>query len=241
MKIGILKSRVEKLLSESYSKGTFKEEIKNFNRNVLSNKNISKLFFLYDELSENKGYNQKLAEDFVFESITIFENILNKTDKKDIEKLRKWVVGVNSHNQYSDIDNLFYGSSDVLQLENKVRSKSVIVETLKKNPINSDKEVINLPLSSMVKVANNTIEGFISELNESEKKELNSLLKEDEVKLNENFNFLKEEAIVKLVVILEQESEENVKNTISETIDNIKTKKFDRLEYFRLKNLVDNI
>jgi hypothetical protein len=122
-----------------------------------------------------------------------------------------------------------------------VRSKSVIVETLKKNPINSDKEVINLPLSSMVKVANNTIEGFISELNESEKKELNSLLKEDEVKLNENFNFLKEEAIVKLVVILEQESDENVKNTISETIDNIKIKKFDRLEYFRLKNLVDNI
>jgi hypothetical protein len=241
MKIGILKSKVEKLLSESYSKGTFKEEIKNFNRNVLSNKNISKLFFLYDELSENKGYNQKLAEDFVFESITIFENILNKTDKKDVEKLRKWVVGVNSHNQYSDIDNLFYGSSDVLQLENKVRSKSVIVETLKKNPINSDKEVINLPLSSMVKVANNTIEGFISELNESEKKELNSLLKEDEVKLNENFNFLKEEAIVKLVVILEQESDENVKNTISETIDNIKIKKFDRLEYFRLKNLVDNI
>jgi hypothetical protein len=241
MKIGILKSRVEKLLSESYSKGTFKEEIKNFNRNVLSNKNISKLFFLYDELSENKGYNQKLAEDFVFESITIFENILNKTDKKDVETLRKWVVGVNSHNQYSDIDNLFYGSSDVLQLENKVRSKSVIVETLKKNPINSDKEVINLPLSSMVKVANNTIEGFISELNESEKKELNSLLKEDEVKLNENFNFLKEEAIVKLVVILEQESDENVKNTISETIDNIKIKKFDRLEYFRLKNLVNNI
>ena len=241
MKIGILKSRVEKLLSESYSKGTFKEEIKNFNRNVLSNKNISKLFFLYDELSENKGYNQKLAEDFVFESITIFENILNKTDKKDIEKLRKWVVGVNSHNQYSDIDNLFYGSSDVLHLENKVRSKSVIVETLKKNQINSDKEVINLPLSSMVKVANNTIEGFISELNESERKELNSLLKEDEVKLNENFNSLKEEAIVKLVVILEQESDENVKNTISETIDNIKTKKFDRLEYFRLKNLVDNI
>jgi hypothetical protein len=66
-------------------------------------------------------------------------------------------------------------------------------------------------------------------------------LKEDEVKLNENFNFLKEEAIVKLVVILEQESDENVKNTISETIDNIKIKKFDRLEYFRLKNLVDNI
>jgi hypothetical protein len=241
MKIGVLKSRVEKLLSESYGKGTFKEEIKNFNRNVLSNKNISKLFFLYDELSTNKGYDQKLAEDFVFESITMFENIINKTDKKDLEKIKKWVISVNSHNQYTDIDNLFYNSGDVLHLENKVRSKKVIVESLKKTQINENKETILLPLSSMVKVANKSIEDFISNLNESEKKELNLLLKEDELVLVEQFQNLKDEAVVKLVVVLEGESDESVKNTINETIDNIKSKKFDRLEYFKLKNLVDNI
>ena len=241
MKIGVLKSRVEKLLSESYGKGTFKEEIKNFNRNVLSNKNISKLFFLYDELSTNKGYDQKLAEDFVFESITMFENIINKTDKKDLEKLKRWVVGVNSHNQYTDIDNLFYNSGDVLHLENKVRSKKVIVEGLKKTTIVENKETILLPLSSMVRVANKSIEEFVSNLNESEKKELNSLLKEDESVLAEQFQNLKDEAVVKLVVVLESESEDSVKNAINETIDNIKSKKFDRLEYFKLKNLVDNI
>lgn len=241
MKIGVLKSRVEKLLSESYGKGTFKEEIKNFNRNVLSNKNISKLFFLYDELSTNKGYDQKLAEDFVFESITMFENIINKTDKKDLEKLKKWVISVNSHNQYTDIDNLFYNSSDVLHLENKVKSKKIIVEGLKKTQINENKETILLPLSSMVKVANKTIEDFVSNLNESEKKELNSLLKEDELVLVERFQNLKDEAVVKLIVVLEGESDESVKNTINETIDNIKSKKFDRLEYFKLKNLVDNL
>jgi hypothetical protein len=241
MKIGVLKSRVEKLLSESYGKGTFKEEIKNFNRNVLSNKNISKLFFLYDELSTNKGYDQKLAEDFVFESITMFENIINKTDKKDLEKIKKWVISVNSHNQYTDIDNLFYNSGDVLHLENKVRSKKVIVEGLKKTQVNENKETILLPLSSMVKVANKSIEDFISNLNESEKKELNLLLKEDESVLVEQFQNLKDEAVVKLVVVLEGESDESVKNTINETIDSIKSKKFDRLEYFKLKNLVDNI
>lgn len=241
MKIGVLKSKVEKLLSESYGKGTFKEEIKNFNRNVLSNKNISKLFFLYDELSTNKGYDQKLAEDFVFESITMFENIINKTDKKDLEKLKKWVISVNSHNQYTDIDNLFYNSSDVLHLENKVKSKKIIVEGLKKTQINENKETILLPLSSMVKVANKTIEDFVSNLNESEKKELNSLLKEDESVLVERFQNLKDEAVVKLIVVLEGESDESVKNTINETIDNIKSKKFDRLEYFKLKNLVNNI
>ena len=241
MKIGVLKSRVEKVLTESYGKGTFKEEIKNFNRNVLSNKNISKLFFLYDELSTNKGYDQKLAEDFVFESITMFENIINKTDKKDLEKIKKWVISVNSHNQYTDIDNLFYNSGDVLHLENKVRSKKVIVEGLKKTQVNENKETILLPLSSMVKVANKSIEDFISNLNESEKKELNLLLKEDELVLVEQFQNLKDEAVVKLVVVLEGESDESVKNTINETIDNIKSKKFDRLEYFKLKNLVDNI
>jgi len=241
MKIGVLKSRVEKLLSESYGKGTFKEEIKNFNRNVLSNKNISKLFFLYDELSTNKGYDQKLAEDFVFESITMFENIISKTDKRDLEKLKKWVISVNSHNQYTDIDNLFYNSGDVLHLENKVRSKKVIVEELKKTPINENKETILLPLSSMVKVANKTIDDFISNLNESEKKELNSLLKEDELVLVERFQNLKDEAVVKLIVVLEGEPTESVRDTINETIDNIKSKKFDRLEYFKLKNLVDNL
>jgi hypothetical protein len=241
MKIGVLKSRVEKLLSESYGKGTFKEEIKNFNRNVLSNKNISKLFFLYDELSTNKGYEQKLAEDFVFESITMFENIINKTDKKDLEKLKKWSIGVNSHNQYTDIDNLFYNTGDVLHLENKVRSKKLIVEGLKKTPIVENKETINLPLSSMVKVANKSIEEFVSNLNESEKKELNLFLKEDVSVLVEKFQNLKDEAVVKLVVVLESESDESVKSTINETIDNIKTKKFDRLEYFKLKNLVDTL
>lgn len=241
MKIGVLKSRVERLLSESYGKGTFKEEIKNFNRNVLSNKNISKLFFLYDELSTNKGYEQKLAEDFVFESITMFENIINKTDKKDLEKLKKWSIGINSHNQYTDIDNLFYNSGDVLHLENKVRSKKLIVEGLKKTPIVENKETINLPLSSMVKVANKSIEEFVSNLNESEKKELNLFIKEDVSVLVERFQNLKDEAVVKLVVVLESESDESVKNTINETIDNIKAKKFDRLEYFKLKNLVDTL
>jgi hypothetical protein len=241
MKIGVLKSRVEKLLSESYGKGTFKEEIKNFNRNVLSNKNISKLFFLYDELSTNKGYDQKLAEDFVFESITMFENIINKTDKRDLEKLKKWSIGINSHNQYADIDNLFYNTGDVLHLENKVRSKKVIVEGLKNTPIVEIKETILLPLSSMVRVANKSIEEFVSNLNESEKKELNLFLKEDESVLSEQFQNLKDEAVVKLVVVLESESDELVKNTINETIDNIKSKKFDRLEYFKLKNLVNTL
>jgi hypothetical protein len=241
MKIGVLKSKVEKLLSEAYTKGTFKEEIKNFNKNVLSNKNISKLFYLYDELSSNKGYDKNVAEDFVFESITMFENISNKIDRSDLDRIRKWTIGINSHNQYITIDNLFYNSYDVAFLENKVKSKHAIVETLMKKEIIEEKTPIYLPISSMVKIANKTIDDFISALNESEKKELTSLLNESDQVLMEKYNSFKDEAVVKLVVAMENEDDQNVKNTISETIDTIKRKKFDRLEYFRLKNLVNNI
>ena len=60
MKFGILKSKIETLLSESYSKKTFKQELSNFKKYVLENKNISKLYYLYDDLTSNKGINETL-------------------------------------------------------------------------------------------------------------------------------------------------------------------------------------
>ena len=53
MKFGILKSKIEKVLLESYSNNTFKNELKNFKTNVLDKKNIAKIFYLYDEFFLN--------------------------------------------------------------------------------------------------------------------------------------------------------------------------------------------
>ncbi len=41
MKFGLLKSKIEKNLLESYSKGEFKTEMKYFKKLVLENKNIA--------------------------------------------------------------------------------------------------------------------------------------------------------------------------------------------------------
>ena len=41
---GLLKTKIENVLLESYANDTFKDEIKNFKKYVLENKNISKLF-----------------------------------------------------------------------------------------------------------------------------------------------------------------------------------------------------
>ena len=49
MNFGELKSKIEVCLSESYKKNNLKKDLFVFNELVLKNKNISKIFFLYDE------------------------------------------------------------------------------------------------------------------------------------------------------------------------------------------------
>ena len=85
MKFGVLKSKIEKCLIESYNKNTLKDNIFIFNELVKNNKNISKIYYLYDELSSNKGLSESVANDFINGAITIYENALNKINKKDIK------------------------------------------------------------------------------------------------------------------------------------------------------------
>ena len=87
-KFGILKSKIEKVLVESYSNNNFKEELKRFKINVLENKNVSKLFYLYDELNSKRGLNDFMASDYINECITIYENTVNKIKDKDIQKIK---------------------------------------------------------------------------------------------------------------------------------------------------------
>ena len=169
VKFGILKSKIEKVLLESYSNNTFKNELKNFKKLVLENNNISKIFYLYDELSSKKGLNENTVNDYIHECITMYENSINKIKSSDLNNLKSWVNNVKSENLYETVDGLF--STDVLTIESKIKSKKLIKESLMLvAPIN--KEVIQLPLTTMVNVANKTITSYIDGLNESEKKDL---------------------------------------------------------------------
>jgi hypothetical protein len=169
IKFGLLKSKIEKTILESYSKNTFKTEMKNFKKYVLENKNISKLFYLYDEMSSNKGLNESVVDDYINECITIYENTINKLTGKQMSEILSWVKETESENQYQIIDDLF--STNVLTIESRISSRKLIKESLKKST-HQKKEVVNLPLSTMVNISNKTINNYVDNLNESEKKEL---------------------------------------------------------------------
>ena len=237
VKFGILKSKIEKVLLESYSNNTFKDELKNFKKLVLENNNISKIFYLYDELSSKKGLNENTVNDYIHECITMYENSINKIKSSDLNNLKSWVNNVKSKNLYETVDGLF--STDVLTIESKIKSKKLIKESLMSvAPIN--KEVIQLPLTTMVNVANKTIASYIDGLNESEKKDLMKFLSTDDSVLKESFETIKGDVIAKLKT-LQEGSDIGTLNRITETIDKVELETYDKLSYFKLKNLKDTL
>jgi hypothetical protein len=238
MKFGLLKSQVENKLLEGYKTNNLKNELKTFNELVLENKKLSSLFFIYDELSTKKGMSNKdKANEYINECIKIYENNINKVTQKELSKIRTWVNGVDCKNNYDVIDNLL--SSDILKIESKIDSRKTIVETLLRNE-DFNKEEINLPLKSLVNVANSTINKYIEKLDEDTKKELKSLLSKDESTLETDYITIKEEVLTKLNS-LKDNSDLETQNRIDESITKIKNERFDKLNLFRLKSLNESI
>jgi len=238
MKFGELKSKIEKCLAESYAKDSVKKDLFVFSEMVLKNKNVSKLFYLYDELSSKKGLNEDVANEYINQSIIIYENTINKIPTKTFSELKMWIGHIKAENDYKNIDNLF--SNGLLTLEDKIKSKKLISENLQKSVIVENKETINVPLKSMLSVANKNVKSFLSSLNESEKKEVMKILSTPKSELIESYNKIKEEVLEKLEDKL-SESDQETKQTIDQVINKLTTESFNEINYFKLKNLSEGI
>jgi len=233
MTFGKIKSIIENDLLESYkNEKEFKQSLKEFRQNVLNNKNMSKLYSLYDQLITPQGLNESDAKDFLEEGISLIQKLVPsiKTPK---------TLSENVKNKYSNIDSLVY--SDKLDLMERIQSKKYLIKTLSSSKDDSVKESINIPLKSMVNIANQTINNYLENLDESTKKEFLSLMNEDTSVLKEKFETLRETRINKLGVILENEKEFEMKTKLSETIDRLKVENFNQLNFLKLKNLEESI
>ncbi len=228
MTFGQIKSLIEKNLLESYkNENEFKKRLREFKHNVLNNKSISKVYNLYDQLSTPQGLTESEAKEFLEEGVNLLQRIL-----PSIKMPKSLEEEVN--NNYSDIDTLVYTKK--IGISERIKAKKNIIETLKGNK-NSIKESINIPVTSMVKIANQTLRNYIETMDENSKKEFFQIVSEDNKNLENRFEELKTSAISKLQNILENESESDVKTKINETIDKLKEEKFDQLNFLKLKNL----
>lgn len=232
MTFGKVKSIIENRLIESYKdEKEFKKSLKEFKHNVLSDKTMSKLYSLYDQLSTPQGLNETDAKDFLEEGVNLIQKLLTNV------KLPR-TISETIENKYSDIDSLVY--TNKLNLLERVNSKKNIVSVLTSTK-EVVKESINIPLKSMVRIANQTLTSYIETLDESSKKEFIQLMSEDTKTLEGKFETIRESAISKLNTLLENEKEFELKTKLSETIDRLKAEKFDQLNFLKLKTLEESI
>lgn len=232
MTFGKIKSLIERNLLESYgNEKDFKRILKEFKYNVLRDKNLSKIYSIYDQLSTPQGLKEQEAKDFLQEGVNLLKELLPSV------KLPK-TIDESVENKYQKIDVLVY--TNKVQLSERIECRREVLNTLM-SPKVEKKDSINIPIKTMVNVANQTLRTYLDGLDETTKKEIFKLISEDSKKLETEFQTLKESAMSKLTKILENENESEMKDKITETIDRIKSEKFDQVNFMKMKSLVDSI
>lgn len=234
MEFGFIKSKIETKLVEAYNNKTFDKELKVFKNLVLENTDIKKLYYLYDVLSSNKGYQESFAEDYVNECVNLYKTM--KISSKLLNKLNDWTKNVVCENIYKDIDVVLFKNTMIV--ENIIESKQRIIKTLSTKK--DESEVINISMDKMVEVANNTLKNYLSTISESEQKEIKKYISLPQSEIIKRYEVLSEIAIEKLETIGE-DSDDDVKLKINETIEKIKNENVDVISLVKLKSLTENL
>lgn len=242
-KFGEIKSKIENTLVENYGKKEFKSFFKGFKTQILSNKNLSEAYFLYDSLSSKKGFSKEMADEYLNSSVEKLKEIFQKEDK-NLVKLNEWINKVSKEkveNDYADIDTVVYMNNSVKNLEKLVESSLRIKKLISDKSEVKETKTINLPLSSMIKVGTNIFNNRFSDITESEKKELNNLLSMDKKTLEAQINESKKNVIEKLKSTLNESEDKELHNKIYNTIEKINDSEISFLTLYRIKELEKEI
>ena len=99
------------------------------------------------------------------------------------------------------------------------------------------KESINLPLNTMLRVANDRLNKELSNISESERKELIGLSSLSDKAIKLEIDTLKENVISNLKTSLNESKEKDLKDTIENTIKKISESKYDKYNLYQLRKL----
>lgn len=236
---GQIKSNIESLMVETYGKPSFKNHMKSFKKNILENKKLTEAYFLYDELSKKKGLSKDIVDDYVNESVETLKDILNSQEGK-LKEITMWVsenIKKPVENVYSDIDTVIYNSS-VKNLEKVLESKNRIKKLLSDKPVDKHiNETVNIPLSSMLKIATNTFNKEFGNISEEDKNELKSLLSLNKKQLTEEIEKTKSVVLDKLNNKLNESTDKDLSEKVEETINKINESEISLVSLYKLKQL----
>lgn len=211
--------------------------MKEFKKNILDDKQISEMYFLYDALSKPSGFNKEYVGEYVNESTDVLKDLIQKNTEK-LQQLSTWVEQMIQidENEYQNIDSVVYNKS-VKNLDKVVESKNIIKSILVSEKKEVVKESTNIPLSSMLKIASNVFNSKYENISEEEKNELKSLLSLSKKETANQVQSLTEEVVGKLQNKLNEEEDKEIQAMIETTISRVKESKEDLVSLYKLKQL----
>ena len=242
-KFGNIKSKIEKVLVSSYGKDSFKSNLKEFKSRILGDKSLAEAYYLYDELNSQKGFTKEIATEYVNESFEKLNDIINNNSMK-IQELSEWVNSILSksvENSYVDIDNIIYERSLTkleIVVESKLKIQNRLTETKLEDVI---KESVNLPLSTMLRIASNTFNREFDNIAESEKEELKSLLSMSKEQISNEITTLKESVVNKLQTTINENDDKEITSRIDQTIQKINESKNTLISLYKLRQLHEGL
>lgn len=236
MRFGVIKTLVESKLVESFKKNNLKEDMRLFNTKLLKNKDFCKMMSVYDNLNENKGLDKESANYLIDDLVREFNSV--KLNETTIKFIKSWTSDVVKENKYSKIDDLIYG--DTIKPEKKSIARKEIVESLNKISVIKENKTPKVPISTLLKVANNTAKKYLETLTESDRQKVLDVISVDDKTLKVKFEELKENTISKLDNLI-NESDEELNKRLTETKDRIQKTIISKDEYVKLWKLNQNI
>ena len=234
---GTIKTKIEKASIGLYGKPEFKTYMSQLKTMVLENKDLSELYYIYDDLSKKKGLSNDIATDYINESIE-YSQILIENNERSLKNVDEWISSIVKKpvNNYKDIDVTIYNKS-IKNLETVLESKKRIINTIISEDKLKIKESINLPLKTMLRVANDRLNKELSNINETERKELIELSSLSDKSIKLEIDTLKENVISNLKTSLNESKEKDLKDTIENTIKKISESKYDKYNLYQLRKL----
>lgn len=238
-KFGQIKSNIESLLTKSYGKNAFKTNMKSFKSHIIENEKLAEAYFLYDELSKKKGLSKDIVDDYVNECVETIKGILT-TESTKLKEVNMWVsegLKTDSDNNYTNIDTVVYSTS-IKNLEKVLECKNTIKKLLgETEEVTKVTESVNIPLSSMLKIATNTFNREYGDISEEEKKELKNLLSLSKTELTEEITLSKGVVLKKLTEKVNESNDEDLNNRVNETINRINESEISLTSLYKLKQL----
>jgi len=242
-KFGVLKSKILKKLTESYSNKN-KNEVKDILNTIKENKDFKEMYLFYEEI-ENKYFDDKeIAKLYVEEiqsvlkdksdKIASFSKNLN-TKLKDVE--------INENELYSNLDLLVQGEN-LSNIDKKIIAKKKLVEHL-----TTKKEIVKKEETQLVEnenllyavLANNFNVLYNNSLNESQKKELQGILSLTDEDLEVKISDLKESILGQVGSILSESKDGDLTGKLTKVKDEVNEMKPSKFNYYRLVQLKNGL